>query len=158
VRWVKWPVAAVACGAIAAASWTASLPGRPETTASPAPSPTVPEIPAATPSPLDGVPEGMIGRWRGNADGPGGVYELELELTRGNKGQSVGVSGVGSATCRFSVILEGTEPDAILFSEKLTSGSGCLGSSGRLALRGQGLRYSALTEEGDVVVGELHRV
>jgi hypothetical protein len=157
VRWLKWLTMAATCGTIAAVSWLATRPGEPPEAASPAPSPTVPGIPTAAPSPLDGVPEGMIGRWRGHAEGPGGAYELDLELTQGGKGQTVGESGVGEATCRFDVILEATEPGAILFSERLASGSGCLGSSGRLALRGQSLRYSALTEEGDPVVGELDR-
>ena len=157
MRWVKWVVGAMVCAAIAAASWLSTLPSPPSANArAAAPSPP-PLLPTATPSPLDGVPEGMVGRWKGNAVGPGGAYELELEITSGTEGQSVGESGVSSATCRFSVILEATEPDAILFSERLKSGSGCLGSSGRLALRGQALRYSALTEDGDSVVGELRR-
>ncbi|WP_106397724.1 hypothetical protein [Actinocorallia populi] len=158
MRWARWAVTAVTCAAIAAGSWAATRPGGPAPVPPPSPAPTVPPLPTASPPSLDGVPESMLGRWRGNAEGPGGTYELDLELTRGALGQPIGESGVGSATCRFSVVLEGAEPDAILFSEKLASGSGCLGSSGRLALHGERLRYSALTEDGDVVMGELRRV
>lgn len=158
MRWVKWAVMALACGSIAAVSWFATLPDGPGARAGQgAVTPSPPASPAS-PTPLDGVPEAMLGRWEGSAAGPGGAHELELELTGGTKGRPVGESGVGSATCRFSVVLEATEPNAILFAERLKSGSGCLGSSGRLALRGQSLRYSALTGDGDVVVGELHRV
>lgn len=161
MRRVTWAVAAVTCGAVAAGSWAATRPGGPgpagSAGASPTASPSVPALPTASPSPPAGVPEGMIGRWRGNAEGPGGAYELELELAPGTKGQAVGESGVSTATCRFSLVLEETEPGAILFSERLKSGSGCLGSSGRLALRGEILRYSALTEDGDPVEGELRK-
>ncbi|GAA0964870.1 hypothetical protein [Actinocorallia libanotica] len=157
MRWVQGAVTAVTCAVIAAGSWAATRPAGPAPGPSPAASPAVPAFPLTAPPSPDGVPEPMIGRWRGTAEGPGGSYELELELTRGERGQTVGESGVVAATCRFGIVLRGTEPDAILFDERLTSGSGCLGSSGRLALRGEGLRYSALTEDGDPVTGELRR-
>ncbi len=156
MRWARWAVTAVTCGAIAAGSWIMT---RPDGSAAPppGPSPALTPFPLTAPPALDGVPEPMVGRWRGNAEGPGGTYELELELTRGTRGQTVGESGVVAATCRFGIVLRGTEPDAILFDEKLTSGSGCMGSSGRLSFHGERLRYSALTDDGDPVTGELRR-
>jgi hypothetical protein len=148
----RW-FAALGCLVIAALSWvltqpsttTVTLPARTETPATPTPSPT-----------QDGVPEGLVGEWKGVASALGGSYELALKVEQGARGSRIGQFEI-PGRCTFDLYLDDAQPDAIEVTDKAQAGSKCIGASGRLALRGRSIRYSAKTQDGSVVTATLSR-
>src|SRR5215203_3166790 len=84
-------IVALGCVLIAALSWmltrpsteTVVLPATTVAATAPTPSPT------STPS-QEGVPDGLLGDWRGVASALGGSYELVLKVEQGDKGGRIG--------------------------------------------------------------------
>jgi hypothetical protein len=150
----RWLVA-LGCVVIAALSWLLT---RPSTTTVVLPAPTeAAATPTPTPTPAQkGVPDGLLGDWRGVASALGGSYELVLKVEQGDKGDRIGRFEI-PGRCTFDLYLDDTQPDAIEVTDKPKAGSKCIGASGRLVLRGKNLRYSAKTRDGAVVTATLSR-
>lgn len=147
-----WMVA-LGCVLIAALSWLLTRPST-ATVVLPAPTET-----AVTPTPLPsqkGVPAGLLGDWQGVASALGGSYELVLKVEQGDKGSRIGQFEI-PGRCTFDLYLDDAEPDAIEVTDKPKAGSKCIGASGRLALRGKSIRYTAKTKDGSVVTATLSR-
>jgi hypothetical protein len=151
-----WLVA-LACVLIAALSWMLTRPST-ETVVLPATTEAMATVtPSPTPTPSqEGVPDGLLGDWKGVASALGGSYELILKVEQGDEGSRIGRFEI-PGRCTFDLYLDEAQPDAIEVTDKPKAGSKCIGASGRLVLRGKSIRYSAKTRDGSVVTATLSR-